>query len=54
VFRQYRQAGGAKTGVLPDFFVGAHAAVAKAPLLTRDAARYWTYFPTVEVVGPEA
>jgi predicted nucleic acid-binding protein len=55
-FRQYRQvgAGGAKTGVLPDFFIGAHAAVAKAPLLTRDAARYRTYFPTVAVVGPGA
>jgi len=51
-FRQYRQAGGTKTGVLPDFFIGAHAAVAKAPLLTRDAARYRTYFPTAEVVGP--
>ena len=53
-FRQYRQAAGTKTGVLPDFFIGAHAAVAKAPLLTRDAARYRTYFPTVEVVAPEA
>jgi len=53
-FRQYRQAGGAKTGVPPDFFIGAHAAVTKAPLLTRDARRYRTYFPTVEVVGPEA
>ena len=51
-FRQYRQAAGTKTGVLPDFFIGAHAAVAKAPLLTRDAARYRTYFPTAEVVGP--
>jgi predicted nucleic acid-binding protein len=53
-FRQYRRAGGAKTGVLADFFIGAHAAVAKAPLLTRDAGRYRTYFPTVEVVVPEA
>jgi predicted nucleic acid-binding protein len=51
-FRRYRAAGGARTGVLPDFFIGAHAAVTGAPLLTRDAARYRTYFPTVEVVGP--
>ncbi|MGE0120815.1 MAG: type II toxin-antitoxin system VapC family toxin [Dongiaceae bacterium] len=52
-FHRYRAAGGARTGVLPDFFIGAHAAVAGAPLLTRDAQRYRTYFPTVEVVGPE-
>jgi hypothetical protein len=52
VFRRYRQAGGTRTGVLPDFFIGAHAAVVGALLLTRDAARYRTYFPTVELVGP--
>jgi hypothetical protein len=53
-FRRYRQTGGSKTGMLPDFFIGAHAAVAGAPLLTRDAQRYRTYFPTVDVVAPEA
>ena len=49
---QYRQRGGQKTGVLPDFFIGAHAAVEGWPLLTRDAARFRTYFPTLEIVAP--
>lgn len=53
-FRMYRRAGGAKTGVLPDFFIGAHAAVLGCALLTRDAARYRTYFPTVELLTPPA
>ena len=52
-FAQYRAAGGSRTGVLPDFFVGAHAAVQKLPLLTRDARRYRTYFPTVTLIAPE-
>ncbi len=52
VFRAYRERGGAKTGVLPDFFVGAHAAVLDLPLLTRDATRYLRYFPSVRVVTP--
>ena len=51
-FRMYRRAGGAKTGVLPDFFIGAHAAVLGCALLTRDTARYRTYFPTVELLTP--
>ncbi len=51
-FQRYRAAGGKRTGVLPDFFIGAHAAVAKVPLLTRDARRYRTYFPTVDLVTP--
>ena len=51
-FQRYRRSGGARTGVLPDFFIGAHAAVAKASLLTRDAGRYRSYFPTVQLVVP--
>ncbi len=48
----YRQRGGTRHGVLADFFVGAHAAVRRWPILTRDAARYHGYFPTVELVTP--
>lgn len=44
--------GGARTGVLPDLVIGAHAAVAGHRLLTRDAARYRTYFPTLETIAP--
>ncbi|TWH28180.1 MULTISPECIES: type II toxin-antitoxin system VapC family toxin [unclassified Aminobacter] len=53
VFTRYRRSGGTRTGVLPDFFIGAHAAVAELPLLTRDVGRYQTYFPTVELIFPE-
>ena len=52
-FQLYRARGGARTGVLPDFLVGAHAAAAGLPLLTRDAGRYRTYFPTVALIVPE-
>jgi hypothetical protein len=50
--QRHRRSGGTRTGVLPDFFIGAHAAVTKAPLLTRDADRYRSYFPTVELLAP--
>lgn len=51
-FSRYRAAGGTRTGVLPDFFIGAHAAVAGYDLLSRDASRYQTYFPTLTVISP--
>ncbi len=51
-FLQYRRRGGNKHQVLPDFFIGAHAAVQGWPLLTRDAARFRSYFPTLEVLAP--
>jgi predicted nucleic acid-binding protein len=51
-FLQYRRRGGGKAQVPPDFFIGAHAAVAGWPLLTRDASRFRTYFPGLQVVAP--
>ena len=50
----YRNAGGRKTGVLSDFFIGAQAAAEGIPLLTRDIRKYRTYFPQVELLTPEA
>jgi len=52
-YLQYRAGGGVRTGVLADFFIGAHAAVEKLPLLTRDPRRYQSYFPTVAVIAPK-
>ena len=52
-FVQYCRRGGAKTNVLGDFFIGAHAAVSGLPLLTRDTGRYRTYFPSVKLLAPE-
>lgn len=51
-FLAYRRRGGSKLTPLPDFYIGAHAAVAGLRLLTRDASRYRTYFPKVEIVAP--
>ncbi|MGH3871741.1 MAG: type II toxin-antitoxin system VapC family toxin [Pseudonocardiaceae bacterium] len=51
-YRDYRRRGGQRTSILPDFFIGAHAAVLGVQLLTRDAARYRTYFPTVDLIAP--
>jgi len=51
-FLAYRKQGGTRTGVLPDFFIGAHAAVMDLPLLTRDSARYRTYFPDIQLIAP--
>ena len=50
--RVYRQRGGTKTGVLPDFFIGAHAQADGHTLLTRDAGRYKTYFPKIKLICP--
>lgn len=52
-YARYRLAGGAKTGVLSDFFIGAHAAALESSLLTRDARRYRTYFPDVRLISPQ-
>lgn len=51
-FLAYRGRGGTRTSTLPDFYIGAHAAVQGIGVLTRDPARYRTYFPTVKLIAP--
>lgn len=51
-YTAYRRRGGERRSPLPDFYVGAHAAVKKMTLLTRDAARYRTYFPALDLLAP--
>ncbi len=53
-FIQYRRRGGVRRSPLPDFYIGAHAAVQGMTLLTRDAARYRTYFPRLRIIAPGA
>ncbi len=52
-FVRYRRQGGTKGNVLGDFFIGAHAAVSKYPIVTRDTRRFASYFPTVKLIAPE-
>ncbi len=51
-FLTYRRRGGVKRSPMPDFYVGAHAVVGRMQLLTRDAARYRTYFPALTIIAP--
>jgi|SRR5579862_1996127 len=51
-FLRYRRASGSKSNVSSDFFIGAHAAVERCPLLTPDVKRYRAYFPTVKLIAP--
>lgn len=52
-FLAYRRRGGTRRSPLPDFYIGAHAAVKGLPLLTRDPNRYRTYFPHLTLLSPE-
>jgi predicted nucleic acid-binding protein len=53
-YLKYRQHGGSRRSPLPDFYIGAHAALSGYRLLTRDATRYRTYFPKLELIAPPA
>lgn len=52
-FLQYKQKKGTRRSPLPDFFIGAQAAVMEMDLITRDASRYRTYFPTINLIAPD-
>jgi hypothetical protein len=52
-FRNYRRRGGEKRSPLPDFYIGSHAAIRNMILMTRDAARYRTYFPKLKLIAPQ-
>jgi predicted nucleic acid-binding protein len=52
-FARYRAAGGTRTGVLSDFFIGAHAVALDIPILTRDVSRYKIYFPELRLIAPQ-
>ncbi len=52
-YARYRAAGGPRANLLPDFLIGAHASVMGLPILTRDARRYRSYFPDVEIIAPD-
>ncbi|HEY5222044.1 MAG TPA: type II toxin-antitoxin system VapC family toxin [Microbacteriaceae bacterium] len=52
--QSYRRRGGVRTAALPDFFIGAHAAIDGLALVTRDARRYRTAFPRLKIVAPDA
>jgi predicted nucleic acid-binding protein len=54
VFLSYRNSSGTKYNVVPDFFIGAHAAVMNWAIITRDVGRYRTYFPTVNLITPNS
>ena len=51
-FQQYRQSKGDRRSPLPDFYIGDHAVIRQIPLLTRDAKRYRTYFPNLQLIAP--
>ena len=51
-FLKYRRTTGSRRSPLPDFYIGAHAAVLKTPLITRDKGRYESYFPTLKIIAP--
>jgi predicted nucleic acid-binding protein len=53
IHQRYRRLGGVRDRTLPDFLIGAHATVMEYRLLTRDARRYRTYFPKLEIIAPE-